>query len=375
MMEGPDEVYVTTGEVAPPEDTGEEGQECTTGKEDISGQESSTRKEDPEDGYLNTVTVTSVTGEIPLIRKSTEHPGKTADVLRMVSEKDYPSLAPRSDTANTPVQVLVPGYTLEKIRITEAPVKEIEKTETSKSEEETTEETKAGEKTAASYGFRRGDTVLYEIRVKNTGGVTLELSVSDTFEKQDYFENPVWKSVSGKGTVWLNGKAAKDGKEDPRIRIDSGCTAVLSVSAKVSAEAAEYLAPSAKDNKQDDKDGYLNIAKAYNVTGLFSYAARDPETGKEIRREIVLTEEKNPELKEKQDSANTPVQVTETEITPVYDPDPPKKEEPKKSPDVVLGIASDRGLYLALSGAAFATAAFSLIVLLRRRRKKGGKTA
>ena len=82
-------------------------------------------KEDPEDGYLNTVTVTSVTGEIPLIRKSTEHPGKTADVLRMVSEKDYPSLAPRSDTANTPVQVLVPGYTLEKIRITEAPVKEM----------------------------------------------------------------------------------------------------------------------------------------------------------------------------------------------------------------------------------------------------------
>ncbi|MBQ8328117.1 MAG: hypothetical protein IJX83_00640 [Lachnospiraceae bacterium] len=52
MMEGPDEVYVTTGEVAPPEDTGEEGQECTTGKEDISGQESSTRKEDPEEYQL-----------------------------------------------------------------------------------------------------------------------------------------------------------------------------------------------------------------------------------------------------------------------------------------------------------------------------------
>ncbi|MBR0087627.1 MAG: Cys-Gln thioester bond-forming surface protein [Lachnospiraceae bacterium] len=333
------------------------------------------RKEDPEDGYLNTVTVTSVTGEIPLIRKSTAHSGETVTVLRMVSEKDYPSLAPRSDTANTPVQVLVPGYTLEKVRITEAPVKEIEKTETSKSEEETTGEAKVGEKTAASYGFRRGDTVLYEIRVKNTGGVTLDLSVSDTFENQDHFENPVWKSVSGKGTVWLNDKAAKDGKENPRIRIDPGCTAVLSVSAKVSAEAEEYLAPSAKDNKQDDKDGYLNIAKAYNAAGTFSYTAADPETGKEIRKEILLTEEKYPELKEKQDSANTPVQVTETEITPVYDPDPPKKEEPKKSPDVVLGAASDRGLYLALSGATFATAAFSLIVLLRKRRKKGGKTA
>lgn len=51
MMEGPDEVYVTTGEVAPPEDT-EEGQEGFTGKEDISGQESSTRKEDPEEYQL-----------------------------------------------------------------------------------------------------------------------------------------------------------------------------------------------------------------------------------------------------------------------------------------------------------------------------------
>ena len=30
MMEGPEEVYVTTGEVAPPENTGEEGQEGST---------------------------------------------------------------------------------------------------------------------------------------------------------------------------------------------------------------------------------------------------------------------------------------------------------------------------------------------------------
>ena len=45
LMDEPDEVYVTTGEVAPPEDTGEEGQEGSTGKEDVSGQEGSTGKE------------------------------------------------------------------------------------------------------------------------------------------------------------------------------------------------------------------------------------------------------------------------------------------------------------------------------------------
>ena len=73
MMDEPDEVYVTTGEVAPPEDTGEEGQEgstsqggstsqegstgkedvsCqgnTTGKEDVSGQGSTSGKEVPEE--------------------------------------------------------------------------------------------------------------------------------------------------------------------------------------------------------------------------------------------------------------------------------------------------------------------------------------
>jgi hypothetical protein len=37
MMDEPDEVYVTTGEVAPPEDTGEEGQEGSTSQEDSNG--------------------------------------------------------------------------------------------------------------------------------------------------------------------------------------------------------------------------------------------------------------------------------------------------------------------------------------------------
>ena len=55
MMDEPDEVYVTTGEVAPPEDTGEEGQggstsqEGATGKEDVSGQGGTSGKEVPEE--------------------------------------------------------------------------------------------------------------------------------------------------------------------------------------------------------------------------------------------------------------------------------------------------------------------------------------
>ena len=46
MMDEPDEVYVTTGEVAPPEDTGEEGQEGSTSQGGSTSQEGSTGKED-----------------------------------------------------------------------------------------------------------------------------------------------------------------------------------------------------------------------------------------------------------------------------------------------------------------------------------------
>ena len=45
MMDEPDEVYVTTGEVAPPEDTGEEGQEGSTSQEGSSNQGGSTSQE------------------------------------------------------------------------------------------------------------------------------------------------------------------------------------------------------------------------------------------------------------------------------------------------------------------------------------------
>ena len=45
MMDEPDEVYVTTGEVAPPEDTGEEGQEGSTSQEGSSNQGGSSSQE------------------------------------------------------------------------------------------------------------------------------------------------------------------------------------------------------------------------------------------------------------------------------------------------------------------------------------------
>ena len=89
MMEGPEEVYVTTGEVAPPEDTGEEGgqegstekdntsgQDSTgkdntsgqdsTGKEDISGHGSTSGTEDPEEYQLMGDVVYSVEEDLAL---------------------------------------------------------------------------------------------------------------------------------------------------------------------------------------------------------------------------------------------------------------------------------------------------------------------
>ena len=89
MMDEPDEVYVTTGEVAPPEDTGEEGgqegstekdntsgQDSTgkdntsgqdsTGKEDISGHGSTSGTEDPEEYQLMGDVVYSVEEDLAL---------------------------------------------------------------------------------------------------------------------------------------------------------------------------------------------------------------------------------------------------------------------------------------------------------------------
>jgi hypothetical protein len=78
MMEGPEEVYVTTGEVAPPEDNGEEGGQegatekdntsgqDSTGKEDISGHGSTSGTEDPEEYQLMGDVVYSVEEDLAL---------------------------------------------------------------------------------------------------------------------------------------------------------------------------------------------------------------------------------------------------------------------------------------------------------------------
>ena len=76
-----------------------------------------------------------------------------------------------SDTANTPVQVPeepTPSYEINKERTDKAP----KKSDTEK------------------YGFKRGDTVTYEVHISNTGDMALKMYVTDAFasEVKDYFK-------------------------------------------------------------------------------------------------------------------------------------------------------------------------------------------
>lgn len=130
------------------------------------------------------------------------------------------------------------------------------------------------------YGFQAGETVSYDVVIKNTGNVDLTMDVTDEFddEAKDYFTTPVFKEVKG-GT---KNSVAED-KNTVNITVKAGETATVTYEATVAFTAKEYLAPAADDsdslndakepcnrteqtNEPDDKDGYKNIAKTSNVT-------------------------------------------------------------------------------------------------------------
>lgn len=85
-----------------------------------------------------------------------------------------------------------PHYDMYKIRTTPAPIK--------------------GD--SDQYGFRPGDTVLYDVVVKNTGNVDITVDVSDEFEEaaKEYFTEPTVVEVKNADVV--EEKASEDAKTD-----------------------------------------------------------------------------------------------------------------------------------------------------------------
>ena len=203
-------------------------------------------------GYHNVATTTNVT----------EHGG------------EEPILPDKEDDANTPVQ-LVPHYTMNKVRVTDAPIK-------------------SG---TNQYGFYRGNTVTYAVTITNDGELPLTMDVSDAFESSiaAYFTNLQISKVEGQENQRINATTTN-------ISIPVGEKVVVYYTAVVANNAPEYLAPTTADDKANDKDGYLNTATTTNVTAKYKNAEGN---------EVVLTKENADALKDMSDTANTPVQVQE----------------------------------------------------------------
>ena len=152
---------------------------------------------------------------------------------------------------------LDPGYEMYKVRTSKAP--------------------KKGEK----FGFHALDEVTYDVYVENTGNIALTMDVTDQFsENPEYFTEPVIRSVKfdGAGT-WNN----EGDEHTANITLNRDETAVITFTANILDNAAEYLANDKYDsdskdskgkdtnlayqfNETDDKDGYVNTAKSENVT-------------------------------------------------------------------------------------------------------------
>ena len=231
-------------------------------------------------GYLNTATVNNVTSTY------TDEGGNK----HTTTKDDYPDdeenpLKPKDDTANTPVQVPTPDYAMEKTRVSEAP-----------------------KKSSTKYGFYRGNSVTYEVAVTNTGTMDLEMLVNDAFDKNiaGYFEDLKITSVkfvdkaTGTENSDLGKLLAKDGTgvgtTKAYISLNVGGKAIVTYTAKVSNTAKESLSNAAAD----DGLGYLNTATTSEVKG--HYENGDGTT-------VTVTKDNFDTLKDKSDTANTPVQV------------------------------------------------------------------
>ena len=197
---------------------------------------------------------------------------KTTNVTEHGGEE--PILPDKEDDANTPVQ-LVPHYTMNKVRVTDAPIK-------------------SG---TNQYGFYRGNTVTYAVTITNDGELPLTMDVSDAFESSiaAHFTNLQISKVEGQENQRINATTTN-------ISIPVGEKVIVYYTAVVANNAPEYLAPTTADDKANDKDGYLNTATTTNVTAKYKNAEGN---------EVVLTKENADALKDMSDTANTPVQVQE----------------------------------------------------------------
>ena len=230
-------------------------------------------------GYLNTARSTDVVGTY------TEYTGEDKDgdgkgdtpVEKTVTKEDYPDeLGNKEDTANTPVQEPEeggenPSYTMDKTRVDDAP----EKGDTGK------------------YGFHRSDTVAYDVHITNTGDMPLTMYVTDEFDYRirRYFTSPVITKINGTA---IEEDGTGVGTAAAKIRLEPGEEAVVTFTAAVKEAAPEKLA----FHKEDDGNGYLNIAKTYHVR------AEKPDGTEGGSDEY-------PGIPDKEDEANTPVQTEE----------------------------------------------------------------
>lgn len=191
-----------------------------------------------------------------------------------------------------------PNYEMKKERVTDAP----EKTGTDK------------------FGFYAGDVVTYDVTIKNTGSTRLTMNVTDSFEHAEYFSQPAIRAIryyvnetgrmnSQMGqTHSINGSVAN-------LTIERGGYAVVTYEATVLESTPENLASTAPDNGE----GYLNTAKTYDVVGkYYEYSGEDHDgdgKGDEVTEKEIHD---HPNLPDKEDDANTPVQEPEGEETPRY---------------------------------------------------------
>ena len=217
-------------------------------------------------GYLNTVKTYEVKAEKP---DGTEG-----------GPDEYPDIPDKEDDAHTPVQEPKeppkPDYELSKERVSEAPAK-------------------AG---TSGYGFFKGDKVLYDVTVTNTGDMDLSMTVTDNFTDTAYFSEPKAVSVQffkDGGTedadmgeiVSLEGNAAK-------IKLAVGGYAVVRYEADVLEAAKELLS----EHAVDDGQGYLNTARSTDVTGTYTEYSGEDEDGDgrgDIETEKTVSKEDYPD--------------------------------------------------------------------------------
>lgn len=179
----------------------------------------------------------------------------------------------------------VPGYEIEKIRIDTAPLKE----------------------GTDKYGFKAGETVTYEVIVRNTGETDLTMDVRDMFTNSGYFKDITYVSANvGGANAAINALPTKD---KAAIKVAIGETCTVTITAVVTEKAVEKLANQAADDKASSEDGHRNTATVSNVTSTWT------KTSGEVVTETVL--DYPTLLADKSDTADTPVQGNPAPPTPV----------------------------------------------------------